>query len=88
MAMEAGGRCYTDPRVWRLATSNSEVILSRIEPAALLAYRTVEELCLLGLDVPSRNQRNQQLDRWVLYDMWASRSRHGFIVSCPHWLPR
>ena len=88
MAIAADGRCYTDPRVWRLATSNGEVILSQIEPASLLAYRTVEELCLWGLDAASRNQRKQQMDRWCLYDMWASRSRHGFIVSCPHWLPR
>ena len=88
MVPDANGRCQSDPRPWRLATTNSEVILSRIEPAALLAYHTVQELCLWGLDGPSRNERSVQYDRWCMYDLWGSRSRNGFIVSCPHWLPR
>ena len=83
----------SDQRVFGLATSNHEVILSKVEARACVAFYTVKELCLWGLwtrgEADDKVPMDVQLARWRSYEQWGCRSRQSVIPSdWLHWLPR
>ena len=87
------GEWMSDQRVWRLATSNHEVILQKIHHKACLKFYTVKELCLWNLwkwgEDDNKVTKEKQIARWCSYEEWGSRTKQNIIPSdWLSWLPR
>ena len=92
--VDDNGSVVTDQRAHRLATSNHEVILSRIYPNAVIQFRTVEEILRLGppqTDAEAMRGLDDEdlLRRWTEYAAWAARGSKPITPpNCPLWLMR
>ena len=87
------GQWVSDQRVFGLATGNHEVILSRVDARAYVAFYTVKELCLWGLwewrEPDEKVPMDVQWARWCSYEQWGHKSKQPVIPSdWLHGLPR